>query len=164
MRKALAWVVGIGLVASLAACGDKSGGGGGGSSGVEGTWEVNLDALVDAVTAEQVKGNPAMSKPEVIDGMKKATRAMMSSMKVEVNFKSDHTVTMDMSGMPQQEPEHLISSWSQSGDQVTVTPKTKNGKPVEGEDAKVVTMTQKGNTIMFKPDPTKPMEFVLNRK
>jgi hypothetical protein len=79
------------------------------------------------------------------------------------DFKADHTATMnaDMG----EKTETGTATWEQSGNKVTITPKTKNGKPVSGdEDAKKREFTLEGGNLVFKPGEDAPFTMYLKRK
>jgi hypothetical protein len=136
---------GVALLLGVAACGGKG--------GVEGTWTVDANAMVDLAVAEmKARGN--VVTPEQRAGI----ATMFKDVKMELTFKGDGTASATMGGMPGASDETMTGTWTQSGDVVTVTTKTKNGKPAEGEDAKAqplvlkdgkLTMTKDGRSITF---------------
>lgn len=167
MTRATALSVVLFLSLGLAACGDKAGGGGGG--GVVGAWTIDLGPLMDAalVQAQAAMQSRVDEAPEEQremiknllpnkDKLMEQIKTQYSSMKALIEFKADHTVTHNME-MGGKDKETGDGTWAQSGDQITVTPRTHNGKPVEGEAAEPKLMTFKDGTLSMKPGPEAPV-------
>src|SRR5262245_5934216 len=125
----------VAIAVSLAACGDKGAGGSGGSS-PEGNWVLDVDGAIEA-------SRPPGLAPEKIKEEDAGARSFFEMMKVTLALKGDKTFTSTSAGGG--ETQTIAGTWSQSGDQVTLQAKTKDGKPAEGESAKPMTLTWKGN-------------------
>jgi hypothetical protein len=101
------------------------------------------------------------SPKEAMDLVEKQARAQLSSMKVTVVVKDDGTYESKYQMGGEVEPGN--GTWKLEGDQFTLTRKTKNGKPVEGKDARSWTLTLKGDTLSGKPEANGPT-IALKRK
>ncbi len=163
MRKTFASVLGLLLVAGTVGCGEKAGGTGGpGAGGITaesfdpkspvGTWLMDTKPIADMMKPmmEIAKAGVEMlpAGPEKDKAMKEFTEKMggFDKMKFAVTLKKDGTMVSDVD-MPGEETETGTGVWTQSGDTVTITPKTKNGKPVEGNSAESKAFTFKDGTL-----------------
>lgn len=93
--------------------------------------------------------------------LEKKAREQFGNIQATVEIKNDKTYTGRFT--MGSEKEESTGTWSASGDQITFTPKTKDGKPVEGDDAKPKTGTVKGDTLTAKDDEEGPT-MTLRRK
>lgn len=165
MTRAAALSVVLFLSLGLAACGDKAGGGG----GVVGAWTIDLGPLIDADMAklqaqfqEKVDAAPAEQREMIknllpsSDKLMEQVKAQYASLKAVIEFKADHTVTYK-SEMGEKAKEAGDGTWAQSGDQITVTPRTQNGKPAEGKDAEPKLLTFKDGKLSAQPASDGPV-------
>jgi hypothetical protein len=164
MRTAMRWILATCLAGlatvGLSACGDKGSGGGGDSSSPVGAWKFDVDALMKSALDQM----PAEQKKMMNDTMIKGMREMMSKMNVEVEFKSNNTTTMKMSGVPGKEDESGEGTWKLDGTKLTVQMTKKNGKAVEGDEAKPKDAVFKDGKISMQPDEPGAPAIVLIRK
>ncbi len=177
MMRAAALSVVLFLSVGLVACGNEGGGGGGGGGGsggggtggggIVGAWTIDLAPLMDAALVQaqsvmqskideapaeqrEMMKNLMPSKEKLLEQIK----AQYSSLKALVQFNADHSFTHSSEMGSQKETSE--GTWAQSGDQITVTPRTFNGKPVEGEHAKPKTLTFKDGKLTGQPEPGAP--------
>jgi hypothetical protein len=108
-----------------------------------------MQGKIDEAPADQreMMKNLMPSKEKLLEQIK----AQYGTMTAVLEFKSDHTVThnMEMAGQAKESGE---GTWAQSGDQVTVTPRTRNGKAPTGESAEPKTMTFKDGKLTMESD------------
>jgi hypothetical protein len=161
MRKVLGFVAAFAVLATGVGCGDK---------GAEkatapadpksavGAWTADAAPLIAMLKpllqmgvqmAEGAAGsgaNPEEAKKNLADAKKKL--ADLDQMKMVLDLKADGTGTMDMP-MPGNDAENGPRTlvWSQAGEQVTITPKTSNGKPLTGKQAETKIFTLKDNEM-----------------
>jgi hypothetical protein len=95
--------------------------------------------------------------------LEKKARAQMDTVRATVEIKADKTY-VGLFTMGTERKEESTGTWSVAGDQVTFTPKTKDGKPVEGDDAKTKTGTLKGDTLSAKDEADGPTMILKRRK
>jgi len=135
-----------------------------------GTWTADAAPLVAmlkpflemgvqmAEAAGSSGASPEEAKKQLADAKKKL--ADLDQMKMVIELKADGTGTIDMS-MPESDAENgpRTLAWVQAGEQVTITPKTSNGKPLTGKQAETkiftlkdgeMSMTDAGIRLVFK--------------
>lgn len=148
MRKLIAFVLGVAVSATCVGCGDK-GGGAGGAAAVDpkspvGTWKADMSPIVGMLKPmlEMATGMLAnAASPEAKAAAEKNVTeakekiAAMEKAKIVLVINKDGTCSMDMD-MPGEKPEQGTGVWKLDGEKLTITQKTKNGKPVEKDDAK----------------------------
>jgi len=119
----------------------------GGKGGAEGTWTVDTNALVDMAVAEgKTRG------AEVTAEQRAMFAQMFKDAKMELVLKGDGSASMTMAGLPGTASEAMTGTWTQSGDVVTITGKTKNGQPAQGDDAKPQPLTLNGDKLTMTKD------------
>ena len=116
-----------------------------------------------AAATEQVKAIPAEQRAAMLEQAKQMMRGMLKDARVELTLSRGGGATFEMAGFPGMTGEKGEGTWTRSGDKVVVTPKTKDGKPVTGEDAKPMDLTFKDGVLSLKPDEDAPT-FALRRK
>jgi hypothetical protein len=154
MNRFVGWAsAAVTAVLGLAACGGDSGGGGGG--GIVGTWTLEaersmaplVDKMWDAMgpQREQLKAIP----PEALKSMSPEQREQLESLSSKEGFKKlamkeGGEMSFEVKGdgtyvgtqKKKTDTSTLTGTWAQSGSTYTFTPKSKDGKPVSGADAK----------------------------
>jgi hypothetical protein len=78
--------------------------------------------------------------------------ADLDKVKMVLDLSKDGSAAMDVA-MAGDAPEKVLGSWTQTGDQVTVTMKTSNGKAVEGRKAEPRTFTLKDDVMTMSEGP-----------
>lgn len=73
-------------------------------------------------------------------------KAQLTKFKSTVTFKKDKTFSAVSAGTPDGKSHTSTGTWSQSGDTVTLTTKTSDGKAVKGAD-QVVKLSKDGKTM-----------------
>jgi hypothetical protein len=141
------------VAAGLAACGGES-------SAAEGTWTLDTDALFTSNRATIQGMMPPGGDEAMMKEFEEGFRRQIQGMKATITLKGDHTYASAFS-MPGAPSEDGSGTWTMSGDTVTIQPKVKNGKKVEGE--KAWSLTLKDGTLTGKPDPNVPLTLVLRR-
>jgi len=186
MRSISTGLAALFLSTTLVACGDKSddkggkGGDTGGGKAAEpaqvvdptspvGTWKADMTPIISMMRpmiemglkmAESMApegGDPA-EKAKKIEEAKKQL-AELEKAEMVMTLKKDGTATFFAT--MSDGPEDGTGTWSQSGDQVTVTMKTSGGKPAEGNKAEAKTLTFKDNTLLLSEGP---MSITFRRK
>ena len=152
MRKLFS-VFAVLCAASLAACG--------GDSGPEGKWVLDAKGSFEASRGGLKAQIPPGAPAELAQQMEAEVRKTFDAMTVNVTLKGDKTFTSK--AIMRDLTEDATGTWSVSGSQVTLQTKTKDGKPAEGDNAKSMTLTWKGDTMSGKPDANSPLMLVLKR-
>jgi hypothetical protein len=139
------------------ACGDKAdgtnsaGGGGAKVSGVVGSWTMDMPRFLADQTRQRMDAQAreaSKSQVQSREAVLAEVTAMFGAGKFDMTIKADGTVSV-LSQDPGEPVETTLGTWVQTGDQIVATPKTRDGKAVEGEDAKPKTMTWKGDVLEF---------------
>jgi hypothetical protein len=166
MRNLLALVAVAALSVSLVACSDSGSGGGAPAdpNSAVGTWAADMAPMLAAVKPmleAQIKAAESMAgaNPEAKKQLDELRSQLAEFDKAEIamTLKSDGSATM-RAVVPGQKTDNLTGSWTQTGDQVTITPKTKNGAAVTGEAAEAKTLTLK-NGVLSGTDEGMPLTF-----
>ncbi len=76
----------------------------------------------------------------------------MSGLKATIDIKDDKTYSWDFA--MGEDKDSGTGTWASEGSSITLTPKVKNGKPAEGEDAMPMKLTRKGDTLEGKTPKT----------
>lgn len=129
-----------------------------------GVWNADMAPLIAimkpmmemaAKMAESMAGEAA-NTPEAKKQLEESKKnlAKIDQMKMQFTLKAGGTGTMDamMPGDEGGDESTGTLAWSQAGDQVTITLKTNNGKPVEGKKAETKVFTLKGNEMSMSDD------------
>ena len=176
MKRFVGWAsAAVVAVGGLVACGgDSGGGGGGGGSSPVGQWTIDMDKSMGPIVEKQLTESKkqfeklppdqrAMAEKMMptAEKFREIVKEQFAKLKFTFEFKSDHTATM--SGEMGGPAETGAATWTQSGNVVTVTPTTKNGKPVSGEDAKPKDLKLEGGYLTFRPGEDETT-FYLKRK
>lgn len=189
------------LALGVAGCGDKGGGGSplggsgvggssasgsgsGAASGVVGSWEFDVDALVDAMLGatqgmmeKMLSSLPPEAQAEARKQMptREKMKEDMSKRSAVFTFSSDGTASF-VGKEEGGKDETGTGTWKQDGDKVIVTPKTKDGKPVEGKDASPKTLRFRDGALFLRlsdmagddtggmPEEMKSIEMRFKRK
>lgn len=102
---------------------------------VSGTW-------VGKVQTDITKF-PEKYRAQVKEGLAKT--------KLSITFKANHTFTSTGSG-PDGKAHVSTGSWKQTGNSVTITTKTYDGKPRTGDPARTLALSRDGKTLVMKMD------------
>lgn len=119
--KAVAVVLASALLAAVSLAGD-----------IAGKWKGSIVIEADKETMAKINASGKQNLPTVT-----------------LEFKADKTYTATQTGGPDKSTHKSSGTWSQSGNKVSVTPKTRDGKAVTGEQAKpkVYTLSKDGSTM-----------------
>lgn len=172
MRKAFIWVAATTVGMTLSACGDKSSGGGstgGGTAAVAtdpksgvGVWSADMTPFIAMMkpmlemglkAAESMAGtgaDPAEAKKELDKAKQKIADLEKMTFVMDLRQGGAAFVRSSEGGSG---PEDGVGTWTQAGDQITVTVKTMNGKPAEGNKAEPKTMTLKDGVLTMAEGP-----------
>jgi hypothetical protein len=176
MRRLVAWTLSLAFVTTAFGCGDKDykdspSPDAAPSEPVDpsspaGRWKGDMKQMIDMMkpmfemmvkAAESMPAGDAASKEKVEDARKKL--ADIEKISMILTLRRDGTATY-VATMPGEPEENGVGTWSQAGDQVTIVPKTVNGKPAEGGKAEPKTFTFKDNTLTITEGP---MTIVFRR-
>src|SRR5262249_59018808 len=104
----------------------------------------------DVEKSEAAMQEAAQPKDKALTGERFRELALeqLKKMKYDFTFAADHTVKLDviMFGMAMSG----TGTWQQNGSTVTVTPKTEDGKPLEGARAKPQDLTVEGDRLALR--------------
>lgn len=127
----------------------------GGGSSFEGEWSVDKEEMKSIMVAsmeKETEGQPEEMKKMMLD----TASAMVESMKMDLNLKSDGTFTVTSEMMGQ--TETVTGTWTESSGTITMT---ENDKPSNKATAKI-----EGGKLMvhFENDPGAPESLPMVRK
>ena len=97
---------------------------------ISGVWTLQIQMDVSKLPADQ----------------QTKAKAQLSKFKSTVTFKKDKTFSAVSSGTPDGKSHTSTGTWSQTGDTVTLTTKTSDGKAVKG-GSQVVKLSKDGKTM-----------------
>ena len=173
MRKMFLSVLALAFAATATGCGDDKGGGTAGApaSGPVGRWEADMSPIIAmmkpmlemGVKMAESMGGASADAAESKKKMDEAKQKMADLEKISmvITLKSDGSATLEAKQTSDGKDESGTGKWTQTGDQVTVTIVTVNGKPAEGRKAEAKTFTLKGDTMSATEGP---MTLTFKRK
>jgi len=93
-----------------------------------------------------------------------AAMKQLSSMVITLVMKPNKTFTISAPGMGGQKPHSSTGTWSQKGNQVTLTTVTTDGKPEKNQKPMTATITPNGKTMTVQPDTNqKGLQIIFSK-
>lgn len=110
--------------------------------------------LWEQIPAEQRELAQAMiaGQKETAAAISKMFDEKMGGLKATIDIKDDKTYSWDFA--MGEDKESGTGTWASEGTSITLTPKVKDGKAAEGEDAMPIKLTRKGDTLEGKTPKT----------